>query len=176
MTITGSSFLSSCALYAQDQTHEPLSNASRQLTLSASWPDFVKQATADGIESAVPGRSVLYVKVVRSELEQDIRARVKVYATGADETQSDTGGRGKTLLGSFSLFPAFSAETSQTVDAPTFAFNLEPYLSSLSSAEKQETILNDLVLTLELVPFESEADLARGQIEIMDAEIKWLTD
>jgi len=152
-----------------------LSNSNRQLSLSAGWPETVKQATASGLESAQLGRSVLYVKVARSESEQDIRARVNVFVAEVDK-QNETETEERVFLGGFSLFPAASAEALQTMDAPTFAFNLEPYLNSLSVEERQGTMLSDLQLILELVPFESEADLAQGQIEIIEAEIKWKVD
>ncbi len=175
MTIAGCLFLSSCTLHAQDQKHEPLSGTRRQISLSASWPQSVQRAVASDLESAPIGRSVLYVKVARPQSEQDVRARVKIFVAGVDE-QTGTRTGENVYLGGFSLFPAASEQASQPMDTATFAFNLESYLESLSGDQKRQTILNDLQLTLELVPFESDADIEPGQINILGATIEWKTD
>ncbi len=145
-----------------------LSNANPRMSLSASWPESVKQSVASGLESAALGRPVLHLKIGESNMPRDVRARVKVYVGEV----ADNG----VLIGSFALFPATGTEAAQTVATPTFVIDLGSYLNLLPAERKREIMGKSLPLTLELAPFEADAEAAEGQIQIIDAEVRFLSD
>ena len=139
------------------------------ISISIPWPISLANSGTSVNTPPVSGRPILLLAIGNINAPPTTRVRIKVFAVDsvAKHTLNDDQ---KYDLGNFSIYPATGTRVDESV-VKTFAFDLRPYLDTVSDVDQRELFETSLQIDVAWAPFDESDNYSEVHIEIHSARI-----